>query len=302
MLDIKESTTLRGITLMIAATILFSIMHASIKHMSNNLHPFEIAFFRNLFGLFVIAPWFIKYGFSPLKTKRIKLHATRSLFNVLAMLSFFYSLSITSLAEVSSLGFTAPLFATILAVIFLKEEVGIRRGCAIIFGFVGTVIVIDPVYSSIDIGHLLVLFSASVWSISLIIIKILGRTESSVTITSYMVLFMIPLSGFAAIFYWQTPTLYDFLFLFLIGITGTSAQMLLAQALREGDTSIIMPFDFLKLVWAVSIGYLFFFEIPNINVWIGSIIIFASTLYIAYREKVLSDKNKTKSLSQPVDQ
>ena len=73
-----------------------------------------------------------------------------------------------------------------------------------------------------------------------------------------MVLFMIPLSGFAAYFYWETPTLYDLLFLLLIGITGTSAQMLLAQALREGDTSIIMPFDFLKLIWAVCIGFLFF--------------------------------------------
>ena len=174
MAEIKENSAIRGITIMIAATILFSIMHASIKFMSNNLHPFEIAFFRNLFGLFVIAPWFIKYGLQPLKTKKFKLHAARSFFNVIAMLSFFYSLSITSLAEVSSLGFTAPLFASILAIIFLKEVVGFKRGLAIIFGFVGTIIVIDPVYSSISMGHILVLLSASVWSISFIIIKILG--------------------------------------------------------------------------------------------------------------------------------
>ena len=212
MIDFNESSTLRGIALMIAATILFSIMHASIKYMSGNMHPFQIAFFRNFFGLFVIAPWFIKYGLEPLKTKKIKLHVARSIFNVLAMLSFFYALSVTSLAEVSSLGFTAPLFATILAVFFLKEVVGIKRICAIIFGFIGTLIVIDPVFSSIDFGHLLVLFSASVWSVSLIIIKVLGRTESSVTITSYMVLFMIPLSGFAAFFHWQIPTLFDLLF------------------------------------------------------------------------------------------
>ena len=77
--------------------------------------------------------------------------------------------------------------------------------------------------------------------------------------------------------------------------------MLLAQALREGDTNIIMPFDFLKLIWAVCIGYLFFLEVPSLNVWIGSIIIFVSTLYIAYREKVLSNKGKEKKISQPVD-
>lgn len=302
MIDVTEKTVLNGIGLMIIATVLFSIMHASIKFMSTSMHPFEIAFFRNLFGLLVIAPWFIKYGFNPLKTKKIKLHVARSLFNVIAMMSFFYSLSIAPLADVASLAFTAPLFASILAVIFLKEIVGIKRGIAIAFGFIGALIVVDPIYSSINNGHLLVLLSASVWSVSLIIIKILGRTESSVTITSYMVIIMIPLSAIAAYFFWETPTLKDLFFLMVIGVSGTSAQMLLAQALRQGDTSIIMPFDFLKLIWAVAIGYLFFFEVPSINIWIGSMIIFLSTLYIAYRERVLSKNSKVQKVTQPVDQ
>ena len=302
MVDIKEKTVLNGIGLMIMATVLFSIMHASIKFMSTSMHPFVIAFFRNLFGLLVIAPWFIKYGLKPLKTNRIKLHMARSFFNVIAMLSFFYSLSIAPLADVASLAFTAPLFASILAVIFLKEIVGIKRVIAIIFGFIGALIVIDPVYSSINNGHILVLLSASVWSVSLIIIKILGRTESSVTITSYMVIIMIPLSAVAAYFYWELPTLRDLFYLMIIGVCGTGAQMLLAQALRQGDTSIIMPFDFLKLIWAVGIGYLFFFEVPSLNTWIGSIVIFLSTLYIAYRERVLSKKRKIKIITQPVDQ
>ena len=293
MIDVTEKTVLNGIGLMIIATVLFSIMHASIKFMSTSMHPFEIAFFRNLFGLLVIAPWFIKYGFNPLKTKKIKLHVARSLFNVIAMMSFFYSLSIAPLADVASLAFTAPLFASILAVIFLKEIVGIKRGIAIAFGFIGALIVVDPIYSSINNGHLLVLLSASVWSVSLIIIKILGRTESSVTITSYMVIIMIPLSAIAAYFFWETPTLKDLFFLMLIGISGTSAQMLLAQALRQGDTSIIMPFDFLKLIWAVAIGYLFFFEVPSINIWIGSMIIFLSPL---------SKNSKVQKVIQPVDQ
>ena len=302
MIDVTEKTVLNGIGLMIIATVLFSIMHASIKFMSTSMHPFEIAFFRNLFGLLVIAPWFIKYGFNPLKTKKIKLHVARSLFNVIAMMSFFYSLSIAPLADVASLAFTAPLFASILAVIFLKEIVGIKRGIAIAFGFIGALIVVDPIYSSINNGHLLVLLSASVWSVSLIIIKILGRTESSVTITSYMVIIMIPLSAIAAYFFWETPTLKDLFFLMVIGVSGTSAQMLLAQALRQGDTSIIMPFDFLKLIWAVAIGYLLFFEVPSINIWIGSMIIFLSTLYIAYRERVLSKNSKVQKVTQPVDQ
>ena len=111
----------KGILLMVVATLLFSVMHASIKHISSDIHPFEVAFFRNLFGLIVIAPWLIKYGIKPLVTKKIKLHFLRSFFNVVAMLTFFYALSITPLAEVASLAFTAPLFATLLAIIFLMN-------------------------------------------------------------------------------------------------------------------------------------------------------------------------------------
>ena len=145
MQNINNKSVLNGIGLMIIATVLFSVMHASIKYMSSSLHPFEIAFFRNLFGLIVIAPWFIRYGLQPLKTKKIKLHMARSFFNVIAMLSFFYSLSIAPLADVASLAFTAPLFASILAVVFLKEIIGIKRIVAIILGFIGAIIVIDPV-------------------------------------------------------------------------------------------------------------------------------------------------------------
>ena len=286
---------------MILATLLFSIMHASIKHISSEIHPFEVAFFRNLFGLVVIAPWFIKYGIKPLITNRIKLHFLRSVFNVIAMLTFFYALSVSPLAEVASLSFTAPLFATLLAIIFLGEKIGIRRSAAIIIGFIGAAIIVNPDYKTINIGHMCVLISASIWSVSLIFIKILGKTESSVTITSYMVLFMIPLSAIAASFYWIMPSLNDLLVLAIIGITGTYAQMLLAQALKEEDTVVIMPFDFLKLVWAVLIGYLIFSEVPQVNTWIGSIIIFSSTLYVAYRERKIPPK-VDKNITQPVDQ
>jgi len=291
----------RGILLMILATILFSIMHASIKHISSGIHPFEVAFFRNLFGLIVIAPWFIKYGIKPLVTKKIKLHFLRSFFNVIAMLTFFYALSVTPLAEVASLAFTAPLFATLLAIIFLREKIGIRRSGAIIVGFIGAAIIVNPDFKNINIGHMCILISASIWSVALIFIKILGRTESSVTITSYMVIFMIPLSAIAASFYWVLPSLNDLLILAVIGIAGTGAQMLLAQALKEEDTGIIMPFDFLKLIWAVLIGYLIFSETPTINVWIGGIIIFSSTLYVAYRERIIPPK-VDKNIAQPADQ
>ena len=219
---------------------------------------------------------------------------------MIAMLAFFFALSVTPLAEVASLAFTAPLFATLLAIIFLREKIGIRRSSAILLGFIGAAVIVDPDFKTIDIGHLCVLISASVWSVALIFIKILGRTESSVTITSYMIIFMIPLSGVAASFYWTSPNINDLIVLIVIGTSGTAAQMLLAEALKEEDTGIIMPFDFLKLIWAVLIGFIVFSEFPEMNTWIGSIIIFSSTLYVAYRERKISPKID-KNITQPAD-
>ena len=126
---------LRGILLMFVATICFSLMHALIRYMAGELHPFQLAFFRNAFGLLVVLPWFIRYGLAPLKTQRLGLHAVRSCINVMAMLMFFYAVSITPLAEVAALSFTAPIFATVLAIVVLREVVGFRRWCAIFFGF-----------------------------------------------------------------------------------------------------------------------------------------------------------------------
>ena len=113
------SGNLRGVLLMFIATICFSLMHALIRHMSTELHPFELAFFRNLFGLIVVMPWFVRYGLRPLQTNRLGLHALRSGINVMAMLMFFYALSVTPLADVAALSFTAPIFATVLAIVIL---------------------------------------------------------------------------------------------------------------------------------------------------------------------------------------
>ena len=132
---------------------------------------------------------------------------------------------------------------------------------AIILGAIGVMIILDPIYSEIKYGHLYVLLSASLWSIALIIIKILGRTENSVTTTSYMIILMIPLSGIAAYFKWTSPSLYEIIILLFIGVLGTLAQMLLAESLKKSDTSVIMPFDFLKFIWAAILGFFFFSEI-----------------------------------------
>ncbi len=282
------SATVRGILFMSAATVGFAIMHAAIRHMSSAMHPFEIAFFRNFFGLIVIAPWYVRYGLAPLRTKKFPLHALRAGFNVVAMLTFFYALSITPLAKVTALGFTAPIFATILAIFILGEVVRLRRLSAIAIGFIGTLIIVRPGIEAIGLGSVLMLISTAIWACALIVIKILARTESSVTIASYMLLMMIPLSLVPAVFVWRWPTPIEFGWLVAIGIIGTMAQLSMTQALKEADTTVVLPFDFLKLIWASILGFLAFGETPSVYTWIGGAVIFASTTYISYREAVIA--------------
>ena len=145
--------------MMAAAAAAFSFMHAAIRHLSGEMHPFEIAFFRVFFGFVALAPVFMLHGLAPLQTKNVKLFAYRGLLNAAAMLMFFYSLSITPLATVAALGFTAPLFATLLAMLMLGEVVRLRRWTAILIGFAGTLIILRPGVVEVGLGPLLVVAS-----------------------------------------------------------------------------------------------------------------------------------------------
>ncbi|MCB9946559.1 MAG: DMT family transporter [Rhodospirillaceae bacterium] len=275
----------RGIGLMLLSTLCFSVMHASIRHMSASLHPFEIAFFRNLFGLLVVLPWFVRDGLAPLKTSRLRLHGLRAALNTVAMLSFFMALSLTPLTDVTALAFAAPVFATVLAILVFRETVGIRRWSAIALGFAGTLVVLRPGFQQVGMGPMLALGASLTWAFVLLVIKELGRSDSSVTITTYMQLFMAPLSLVAALFVWRTPDLAHVPWLVGIGLAGGCGQLLMAQALRQADTNVVMPFDFCKLIWVTVIAYVAFGEVPDGFTWAGGTMIFMSAAYIAYRER-----------------
>jgi len=203
---------------------------------------------------------------------------------VLAMLLFFTGLSLTPIAQVQALGFTAPLFASLLAVIILGEHMRLWRWGALLVGFAGALIIVRPGMQAVDTGSLLVLGSAAVWSMAIIVIKTLSRTDSSVTITAYMVVLMTPMSLVAAVFFWQWPDAWQLTWLVFVGVTGTLAQLAMAQALRMADTTIVMPLDFMKLVWGSIIGYMLFDEVPEHWVWIGGGVILAAATYTGYRE------------------
>ncbi len=278
----------RGIVLMLLSTLAFAVMHALIRLVSEDLHPVQIAFFRNFFGLVAILPWYLRYGLAPLRTRRLKLHVLRAVVNVGAMFAYFIALSISPIAQVTALGFTAPIFATLLAVLLLGEVVRLRRWAAIVCGFVGALVILRPGFAPLDPGSLLTLGSALLWALTLIVIRVLGRSESSLTITSYMNILLTLLSFVPALFVWRTPDGQALAWLLVIGMLGTLGQLAIAQSLKEAETSVVVPFDFFKLIWVAGLGYLMFGQVPDLFVWLGGILIFAGATAIAYRENQLA--------------
>lgn len=275
---------LRGPLLMMTSTLIISVMQVSVRYVGDEIHPFEIAFFRNFFGLVVVLPLLLRAGLGVLRTSQLKLHAARGAMQTTGMLMFFTALTLAPLAQNVALSFTAPLFATVLAILILGERAGWRRWAALVGGFVGAWIVIRPGFSDVGIGAVLVILSSITWASTMIIIKHLSRTESSLTITIYMGLFMAPLSLIPALFVWQWPSGEAWLLLGLIGLCGGAGHLALAQAFKEADTTAVLPFDFTRLIWASALAFIVFAEVPDVWTWVGGAVIFGSTTYIAFRE------------------
>ena len=283
------SAPLMAISLMIISGLFFVLMHSAVKYLSKEIHIFEIAFFRCALVIFVLAPVIIQQGKTIFKTKQPKMQFLRIITNSVAMLCFFYGISTTPLAQLTTLGFTVPIFATILAVIFMKEKIRLRRTTALIIGFIGTIVVMRPDIS-IELGALLIIFSSFLWSICLIFIKKLTQTDSAVTISLYFGIGMIPATFILAFPVMEAIDMRQFTILVFIAITGTLAQTIMNTALKKGELALLLPFDFLRLIWSVLIGYVLFAEEPTFTLWIGGFLIIGSTTYIAWREAKLKNR------------
>jgi drug/metabolite transporter (DMT)-like permease len=274
--------------IMVLVTLVTTTMHTIIRMMTHDLPPFEVAFFRNLFGLVVMMPIVLRSGLDVVRTARLPLHMIRTGFQFVSMTAFFYGLSMVPLAKASALSFTSPLFATIFAILLLGERIRARRVTALVLGFVGMLVIVRPDGAMIDTGSLLIIMSAATLAGMLIAIKKLSATESNVTITVIGSTMMTTISVVPAILVWVWPTPEQVMWMFAIGALGSLAHMLVAQAMRRADASEVMPYDFTRLIWASLLGFIVFAEIPEWWTLLGGFIIFSSTVYIAFREARLS--------------
>ena len=263
-----------------------AIMVSGIKLLSQDLNPFMIAFYRCLFGVIIMLPWMIYNHPTAWKTHNIKLQFIRCSINVYSMISWFTAIGTLQLEKAAAIGFTTPLFTTILAIIFLGEVVRVQRITALIIGFIGILVVIRPGYIPFESGALWLLSAALTFSIVIIIVKKLTEKDSSLTTVFYQMAFMVPPTFLIALFFWESVNLNQIFMFIFVAIAGFITQFSFAQCLKMAETTFIMPIQFTKLIWLSIIGYLFFKEIPDIWTWIGASIIFLSILFIAYREAI----------------
>ena len=269
---------------MLLSTLSQAGMQIFLRTVPGGMHPFQMAFFRNFFGVLLLLGWYLPQGKSVLKTTRIKGHLLRGLLNVVAMLMFFTAVLQTPLAQVAALSFTAPLFASLLAIPLLKERFRPRRMVVIVVGVLGMLLILRPGLEVVGTGPILVVVASIFWGMALLVIKTLSSSDSPATITVYMGIFMAPLALVAALPVWVQPTLLQLLWMVMVAVLGTMSQMTLVQSFRLAEASAVLPVDFFKLIWGAVLGHLLFAEVPDSFTWIGGVVIFSSTTYLALRE------------------
>ncbi len=275
----------RAVFYMMIAGLAATFGNATIRFVSPDLHPFEITFFRAFFSLFVLAPMFLRAGPGSLRTRHFPFHVLRGAMQAFGMLVSHWAVAISPMAKVTALSFTGPLFATLLATLFMGERFRLGRMLALIFGFSGAVVIVQPGVIDFDLGAGLALMGAFEFAITMTIVKLMARTESSLTLTLYLGLVATPLTGIAAYFVWVTPTLVHLAWMFVFSACATISNLTAAHAVREADMAVVMPIRFTRLIFAAMIGYFFFAEIPDTYTWIGGMMIFSASMYIAFRER-----------------
>ena len=273
-----------SVLLMILSGVCFVAMHSAAKYLADEVHIFEIVFLRCALVVVILSPFLFKEGKKSLFTKQPKNQIYRIVTNSIAILLFFYGLSISPLSLATVLNFTAPIFTVIFAVIFLKEKLTTHRLISLLLGFIGVMCVLRPDLS-LNLGGLLVLLSSLVWASSLIFIKKLTKTDSAVTISLYAGVGMMPATFAAAYPYLEEINFVQFLFILFIAISGTTAQTLLNSALKRGDLSFLLPLDFLRLIWSVLLGIALFGESTSVFLWLGGLFILGATTLIVTSER-----------------
>ena len=246
----------------------------------------ELIFYRNLFSLPVILLWLaFGPGFAAIRTKRPRAHLSRAAVGLVSMSLNFQALVMLPLAEATTIGFAAPLFAMILSALLLGEQIGWHRWGAVALGFAGVIVVMQPGNSSLPLDGLAVAVLAALGVATVVItVRQIGATEQAATTVFWFNMASLAVMGLPMPWLAHAHSLEVFAILAVMGITGGIAQMLMTSSLRCAPVAVLAPFDYFQLIWATAIGWLLWAHAPSGSTLAGGLLIAASGIYAAYRE------------------
>ena len=265
----------------------FSIMDLIVKW-SDSYPLGQVIFFRGFFGVllyFLIMPRDRIKNFY--YTKRPGLHFLRCFFGLIALLAIFTALRNLPLATVVSISFAAPIFTTILSIFLLSEKVGLFRWLAVIVGFIGIIIIMEPGFSSLNIYFIYPLIFCLGMSYVAITIRQLSTSEPVWLISLYFSATITLASFFTIPYGWIMPDIKDLILLMSIGILGGAANLWLSQSYKFSEVSLVTPLKYLALVFAIIFGYIIWNEVPSTKTLIGAFLVITSSIIIFRREIIL---------------
>ncbi|MGE5151273.1 MAG: DMT family transporter [Rhodospirillaceae bacterium] len=285
---------LRGILWVGLSGVLFALLNVFTLIPSQHLNPYVMAFMRYFFGTLMLLPVVLKLGLHrAMRTHRLPLHLFRGCIHAGGMFLWFIGLPLTTLASITALGFTGPIFVTIGAALFLGEDVRLRRWIAVAVGFAGAMIIIRPGIGILSYGAIVILISTPLFSASNLISKGLARTESAPTIVIWQHLTIVLFAAPVALWFWQTPSGTDVLWFIAAGLCGTGGHICQQNGYQLADITLLQPIGFLSLLWNTLLGFFLFSQQPDIWTFVGAAVIFASAMYISHREAVRRAKVKS---------
>ena len=279
-----KRANVRGILWIACAAPCVVGMNSAVR-LIGDLPAIEIAFFRYAIGFAVLMPWLLSLKWHQVRSHQHGLHVLRAVIQLVALMSLIYGLRRIPLADTTAFNFSQPLFVTIGAILVFGESSRLWRWGGIAVGFLGVVLIARPGFEAFDFGMLYVLAAAALFAVTKLIVRVLGRTDSSVTIVAYFSLLLTLMSLAPTLVVWQTPTLAQWMWLAVLGGLGSVSHLAMTQAVRIADeVSALMPIEYTQLLWATLVAYIAFAETPDPWTWVGGAMIVAGGTYLASRE------------------
>jgi drug/metabolite transporter (DMT)-like permease len=268
---------------MILSCVAFAAMWVMIRYAARQLHAFEIVFFRNAVGSLVLMPMLLTTP-GLLRTDRMGVHLRRGASGFIATIATFYAVAHAPLATALSINYTAPLFTTLGAVLFLGERIRARRVAALVAGFIGMLLVLRPGQVPMTPGIAAAILSAIFTAVSLVTIRSLASSEDSRAVAAWSFLLITPPSLLLALTVWEWPDAGTWPFLIGIGGAAATGQLALSRAFKLAEASAVLPYDFVRFALISVAGIALFGERLDGFTLLGGAIILGSSIYIAWRE------------------